>query len=121
MRKTRALKTTTSIYLQDKNVLTDYIEFLSSGSKGDNAIHRGNLYPVHRTLDFPKKFNQSEHDTRNWYHGTTASKARIQAPPPFPPPQDTARLALLADIQCPIGPRFLLYSPTAEPGPRLIG
>lgn len=39
MRKTRALKTTTRIYLQDKNVWTDYIKFLSSGSKGGNAIH----------------------------------------------------------------------------------
>ena len=85
MRKTRALETTTCIYLQDKNVWTDYIEFLSSGSKGDNAIHRGNLYPVHSTLDFPKKFDQSEHDTRIWYHGTAASKACIQPPPPFPP------------------------------------
>ena len=86
MRKTRALKTTTRIYLQDKNVWTDYIEFLSSGSKGDNAIHRENLYPVHSTLDFPKKFDQSEHDTR------------IQVPPPFPPRRDTARLASPAVI-----------------------
>ena len=85
MRKTRALKTTTRIYLQDKNIWTDYIEFLSSGSKGGNAIHRGNLYPVHSTLDFPKKFDQSEHDTSIWYHGTAASKACIQPPPPFPP------------------------------------
>ena len=96
MRKTRALKTTTRIYLQDKNIWTDYIEFLSSGSKGGNAIHRGNLYPVHSTLDFPKKFDQSEHDTgimerRHQRH--VSSLRRL-----FPPPQDTARLALLADI-----------------------
>ena len=98
MRKTRALKTTTRIYLQDKNVWTDYIKFLSSGSKGGNAIHRENLYPVHSTLDFPKKFDQSEHDTRIWYHGTAASKACLQVPPPFPPHRDTARLASPAVI-----------------------
>ena len=121
MRKTRALKTTTRIYLQDKNVWTDYIEFLSSGSKGDNAIHRENLYPVHSTLDFPKKFDQSEHDTRIWYHGTAASKACLQVPPPFPPHRDTARLASPPLFQCPTGPCFLLYSATAEPGPRLVG
>ena len=34
---------------------------------------------------------------------------------PFPPPQATARLASFADI-FPILPRFLPFSPTAEPG-----
>ena len=34
-----------------------------------------------------KTFDQSEHDTRSW---TAASKARLQAPPPFPSPQDNA-------------------------------
>ena len=45
-----------------------------------------------------KTLDQSEHDTRIWYHGTTASKACLQAPPPFPPPQDTAQLTSLAAI-----------------------
>ena len=42
-----------------------------------------------------KAFDQSQHDTRIWYHGTAASKACLQAPPPFPHPQSTrsARLA----------------------------
>ena len=39
--------------------------------------------------------------------------------PAFPPPQATARLASFADI-FPIWPRFLPFSPTAEPGPRLM-
>ena len=39
-----------------------------------------------------KEFDQSEHDTRIWYHGTAGC---LQAPPPFPHPQSTrsARLA----------------------------
>ena len=37
-------------------------------------------------------------------------------PRPFPHPQATAGLASLADI---ISPRFLPFSPTAKPGPRL--
>ena len=45
-----------------------------------------------------KTFDQSEHDTRIWYHGSAASKACLQAPPPFPLPQTTAGLAFLADI-----------------------
>ena len=47
-----------------------------------------------------KAFDQSEHDTRIWYHGTAASKVYLQAPPPFPHPQSTrsARLASLAAI-----------------------
>ena len=45
-----------------------------------------------------KTFDQSEHDTRIWYHGTAASKARLQALPPFAPAQATAGLASLADI-----------------------
>ena len=36
----------------------------------------------------------------------------------LPPPQATARLASLADI-FPTRPRFLPFSSTAEPGPRL--
>ena len=39
--------------------------------------------------------------------------------PPFPPPQATARLASFADV-FPIWPRFLPFSPTAEPGPGLM-
>ena len=39
--------------------------------------------------------------------------------PPFPPPQVTPRLASFADI-FPIWPRFLPFSPTAEPGPGLM-
>ena len=39
--------------------------------------------------------------------------------PPFPPPQATAWLISFADI-FPIWPRFLPFSPTAEPGPRLM-
>ena len=39
--------------------------------------------------------------------------------PPFPPPQATARLISFADI-FPIWPRFLPFSPTAEPGPGLM-
>ena len=39
--------------------------------------------------------------------------------PPFPPPKATPRLASFADI-FPIWPRFLPFSPTAEPGPRLM-
>ena len=45
-----------------------------------------------------KKFDQSEHDTRIWYHGTAVSKACLPAPPPFPPPQENTRLTSLADI-----------------------
>ena len=41
-------------------------------------------------------FDQSEHDTRIWYHGTAASKACLQALPLFPPPQSTTQLTLLA-------------------------
>ena len=37
---------------------------------------------------------------------------------PFPPSQDTSRLASIAVI-FPVCPRFLLFSHTAEPGPRL--
>ena len=39
--------------------------------------------------------------------------------PPFPPPQVTPRLISFADI-FPFWPRFLPFSPTAEPGPRLM-
>ena len=53
----------------------------------------------------------------------SASKASREAvwggenvAPPFPPPQSTARLASFADIW----PRFLPFSPTAEPGPGLM-
>ena len=38
-------------------------------------------------LAWLKTFDQSEHDTRSW---TAASKARLQAPPPFLSPQDNA-------------------------------
>lgn len=37
---------------------------------------------------------------------------------PFPPPQNTTGLASLADV-FPILPRFLPFSTTVEPGPRL--
>ena len=57
-----------------------------------------------------KTFDQSEHNTRIWYHGTAESKACLQAPLPFPPPQNTARLASLADI-FPYWPRFLPFFP----------
>ena len=39
--------------------------------------------------------------------------------PSFPPPKATARLASFADI-FPIWPRFLPFTPTAEPGPGLM-
>ena len=45
-----------------------------------------------------KTFDQSEYDTRIWYHGMEVSKACLQAPLPFPPPQATARLASLGYI-----------------------
>ena len=54
--------------------------------------------------------DQSEHDTRIWYHGTAASKAFLQAPPPFPPPQVTTRLTSLAAI-FPIWPHLLPFPP----------
>ena len=43
-----------------------------------------------------------------------------EAPLLFPTPQANALLASLADI-FPSSPRFLLFSPNAEPGPRLGG
>ena len=43
-------------------------------------------------------FDQSEHDTRIWYHGTAASKACLQALPLFPPPQSTTQLTSLFQI-----------------------
>ena len=43
-------------------------------------------------------FDQLEHDTRISYHGTAASKAYLQAPPPLPLSQTTARLAALPDF-----------------------
>ena len=46
-------------------------------------------------------FDQSEHDTRIWYHGTAASKAFLQALPLFPPPQSTTQLTLLAKFFLP--------------------
>ena len=52
----------------------------------------------------------NEHDTQIWYHGTAASKACLQAPPPFPHPQATAGLPSLADI-FPIHPVFCPFSP----------
>ena len=66
-----------------------------------------------------KAFDQSEHDTRIWYHGTMASKACLQAPPPLTPPEATAQLALLAEI-FPLTPFFGFFSLNAEPGPRLL-
>ena len=42
-----------------------------------------------------------------------------RAGPPFPLPQVTPRLASFADI-FPIWPRFLPFSPTVDPGPRLM-
>jgi len=44
----------------------------------------------HRESVNIKTFDQSEHDTRNRYYGRAASKACLQALPPFPPPQSTA-------------------------------
>ena len=55
-----------------------------------------------------KAFDQSEHDTRIWYHGTVASKACLQAPPPLTPPEATAQLALLAEI-FPLTPFFGIF------------
>ena len=56
----------------------------------------------------------------------SASKASWEAvwggenvAPAFPPPQVTLWLASFADIS-PIWPRFLPFSPTAEPGPGLM-
>ena len=45
-------------------------------------------------------------------------RANGKGPPPFPPPHDTTQLTSLADIFS-IWPRFLAFSPIAEPGPRL--
>ena len=57
-----------------------------------------------------KAFDQSEHDTRIWYHGTAASKACLQAPPPFPHPQST-RSARLARCYLSYLTRFFASSP----------
>ena len=60
------------------------------------AAHHGARYcQQHCEPVNMKAFDQSQHDTRIWYHGTAASKACLQAPPPFPHPQSTrsARLA----------------------------
>ena len=64
-----------------------------------------------------KPFEQSEHDTIIWYHGTAKSKACLQALPPFPPPHSTAWPAQRADFFSSL-PAFCLFL-TAEPGPRL--
>lgn len=40
----------------------------------------------HRESVNIETFNQSEHDTRIWYHGTAASKECLQAPSPSPLP-----------------------------------
>ena len=58
-------------------------------------------------------FDQSEHDTRISYHGTAASKAYLQAPPPFPLSQTTTRLASLPDFF------FVRLSSTVVPSARL--
>ena len=81
-------------------------------------IERARYCQQYRESVNMKTFDQSEHDTRISYHGTAASKACLLAPPHFPSPQDTARLASLADI-FPILPRFLPISTTVEPDPRL--
>ena len=67
-----------------------------------------------------KAFDQSEHDTRIWYHGTVASKVYLQAPPPFPHPQST-RSARLARCYLSYLTRFFAFSPSTEPGSRLAG
>ena len=57
-----------------------------------------------------KTFDQSEHDTRIWYHGTAASKTCLQAPSSLLHPQAAAGLASLGDI-FPTSARFLSFSP----------
>ena len=57
-----------------------------------------------------KAFDQSEHDTRIWYHGTAASKVYLQAPPPFPHPQST-RSARLARCYLSYLTRFFAFFP----------
>ena len=61
--------------------------------------------------------NQSMIPESVWYHGTAASKACLQDPPPFPPSQTTA-YASLASIFL-VSLHFLSFFPTAEPCPRL--
>ena len=88
-------------------------------STGPRICQREDIWPIRANL-VPRAFSlkkwekaqgtqlQSEHDTRIWHHGTgtVALKACLQAPPPFPPPQSTARLASLAFI-FPIWPRLI--------------
>ena len=57
-----------------------------------------------------KAFDQSEHDTRIWYHGTAASKACLQGPPPLPHPQST-RSARLARCYLSYLTRFFAFFP----------
>ena len=52
-------------------------------------------------------------------HAHTGYSQKQKGWPPFPPSQTTARLSSFANIFL-ISPRFLLFSPTAEPGPRLF-
>ena len=65
-----------------------------------------------------KTFDQSELDTRIWYHWTAASKAWLQAPPPIPP--RIPRRSLHSPIFFLFDPVFLPFPPTAKPGPRLL-
>ena len=52
-------------------------------------------------------------------HTHTGYSQKQKGWPPFPPSQTTARLSSFVNIFL-ISPRFLLFSPTAEPGPRLF-
>ena len=85
------------------------------------AAHHGARYcQQHCEPVNMKAFDQSQHDTRIWYHGTAASKACLQAPPPFPHPQST-RSARLARCYLSYLTRFFAFSPSTEPGSRLAG
>ena len=66
---------------------------------------RNNVNCTRESADM-KTFDQSEHDTRIWYHGTAASKACLQAPMIYPQP--SPRLTLLTYI-FPIRPWFLPF------------
>ena len=82
--------------------------------------HGARYCQQHRESVNMKAFDRSEHDIRICYHGTAASKACLQAPPPFPHSQST-RSARLARCYLSYLTRFFAFFPTAVPGPRLAG
>ena len=53
---------------------------------------------IHRESVNIKQNDQSDHDTRIWYHGSAASKECLQAPTLSFSPQAATRLASLANF-----------------------